>query len=127
MAIISLGVHIDGPLIDGRVENAVDQGLKEAQVQVARQGVDEVRTSLYRVVNHGTGNYGRHLQVDRTMSDPRVTDGGIVYGPWLAGTGGRNHKSRFKGYHHWRIAVQRLERVAGDIAAHVIDQYLGRL
>jgi hypothetical protein len=46
---------------------------------------------------------------------------------WLEGTGSRNSRSRFKGYHHWRRARADVERAAVRIANQVIARAVGRL
>jgi hypothetical protein len=124
--LIDVEVEVSGPLWDGRVERAIAQGLDEAQLDVARQGVGDVRAELARVLRHPTGHYQGQIQVDRKVGT-RVTDGGIVYGPWLAGVSERNRSTRFKGYAHWRRATDRLRREANDIAAQNINEQLRRL
>ncbi len=56
-----------------------------------------------------------------------VDDGNMIYGPWLAGTGSRNKRSRFKGYAHWRRARQLLERRVPEVARKLMPRVLGRL
>lgn len=124
--LIALDVEVSGPLWDGRLERAIAQGLDEAQVEVARQGVGDVRAELAHVLRHPTGHYASQIQVSRAVGT-RVTDGGIVYGPWLAGVSERNRSTRFKGYAHWRRAVQRLRGEAHNIAQRVINEHLRRL
>lgn len=49
-----------------------------------------------------------------------VTDGGIIYGHWLNGTGSRNLTTRFKGYFMWRKAFQAMERSGARAIAEPI-------
>ncbi|MCR4340904.1 MAG: hypothetical protein NUW01_13575 [Gemmatimonadaceae bacterium] len=62
------------------------------------------------------GHYRRNLHT--MVEDLRgvISDGGVVYGPWLAGVGSRNDTTRFKGYTHWRQTVQEIEKQKPIIA-----------
>lgn len=124
--LIEFEVDVSGPIWDGRLKHAIDQAVDEAEHEIARHGVTVVVEELGKVLKHPTGHYQGQIQVDRTVGT-RVTDGGIVYGPWLAGVSGRNRSTRFKGYHHWRRAVQRLREDAPDIGKRVVDEHLRRL
>lgn len=118
-------VHQSGPLFDGRLDAAVDAGVDEAEHDIAEAGVNIVRTELADVLQHPTGHYASEIQTDRAVGDWAVTDGGIVYGPWLAGVSQRNESTRFKGYTHWRRATQRLQEQAASIAEPVIARRIG--
>lgn len=116
---------MSGPLFDGRLAHAVDVGIDEAEHDVADAGVNIVRNELAGVLQHPTGHYQSEIQTERAVGDWAVTDGGIVYGPWLAGTSQRNNTTRFKGYSHWRRATQRLQDQAASIAEPVIARRIG--
>lgn len=118
-------IEATGPVFDGRMEKAIRKGLEEAQAEVGNRGVGIVRVQLDRVLQHPTGVYRRDIQTDRASHDSLVTDGGAVYGPWLAGVGSRNETTRFKGYAHWRRATQQLQREASDIAGPIIQRHIG--
>ena len=50
---------------------------------------------------------------------------GVIYGPWLEGTGSRNYPvTRFKGYRNWRRVTQMLEKAAKPIAEKSIREHL---
>lgn len=114
-----------GPLFDGRLQRDVGAGIDEAERKVAEAGVTIVREELAAVVKQNTGHYSGEIQVERAIADYAVTDGGAVYGPWLAGTSDRNHSTRFKGYAHWRRARQRLQQQAARIATPIIMRRIG--
>lgn len=118
---------IEGPLFDGRLAAAVDSAVDEAEQEIADAGVNVVRTELAHVLQHPTGRYQSRIQTERAVGDWAVTDGGMVYGPWLAGVAERNRSTRFKGYAHWRRATQRLQAQAAGITDHVIAQRIGGL
>jgi len=124
---IGMEVTLSGSLADGRLEKAVDTAVVEAQRRIAVDGVVEVREQLARVLKHPTGYYQRHIAVKRTGRGDVVHDSGVVYGPWLDGSGGRNKSTRFKGYAHWRRATQALQRKAATVTSQAIDVQIRKL
>lgn len=117
-----------GPVFDGRAPAAVTAFIDEAEREIARVGVNIVQTQLDRVLRHPTGYYRSQIQTDRAGGDAVVTDGGVVYGPWLAGVGSRNAPAtRFRGYNHWRLATQRIQALAKNVAERVLPKYLNRM
>jgi hypothetical protein len=116
-----------GPLFDGRLAHAIATGLEDGLDAIAQRGVDLVRIRLHGVLRHPTGRYESRVQTERAGSDRAVTDGGIVYGPWLEGVSTRNRTTRFKGYATFRRTTAELDRQAGPIAGRAIDQRIGRL
>jgi hypothetical protein len=124
---VSITVTETGPLFDGRLERAIDAAVDEAEHQIAERGVTDVVVALAQVLQHPTGRYQAGVHTERAVGDWIVTDGGEVYGPWLAGVLTRNRTTRFKGYAHWRRARQRLQAEAPDIAEHVIAERIGGL
>lgn len=124
---LDVDVTIQGPLVDGRLQHAIDLGLDDAKRDVAKRGVTLVRARLAGVLRHPTGRYEFQVQAERAVADWAVTDGGIVYGPWLEGVSTRNATTRFKGYHTFRRTTQELDRQAGAIADRAIGDRIGRL
>ncbi len=59
-----------------------------------------------------TGNYRRNVNGRASGMSGIITDGGVIYGPWLEGTGGRNRSTRFKGYASFRKTGQFLNKIA---------------
>lgn len=113
-----------GALLDGTAHADVQRFIDEAERVVAQDGVNLVQTELRHVLRHPTGYYQSKIATDRASTGWAVHDSGVVYGPWLAGTSSRNHRSRFKGYQHWRRARQALEAKSGEIAGRVLGKYL---
>lgn len=120
-----LDVVTSGPLFTHALDAAVRQGVELAKTEVAQVGADMVRARLHRVLQHPTGRYWSRVRVVVTSENPAVTDGGVVYGPWLEGTGSRNRTTRFKGYRTFRATTGQLQERAGDIAAPVIAEKVG--
>lgn len=120
-----MSVTMTGPMFDGRLQHAVDSAVDQAEHDIADAGVTIVRTELAQVLQHPTGHYQSRIQTERATGDWAVTDGGIVYGPWLAGVSERNRTTRFKGYAHWRRAAQRLQQQAPQIAGDTVGRAVG--
>ena len=120
-------VHVSGPLFDGRAAGAVEAFLDDARRAVADQGANDVRAELGRVLRNPTGFYQSRVTTNAAAGTNVVTDGGVVYGPWLEGVGSRNQATRFKGYATFRRVTARLQDKAADIAARELAPYLARM
>lgn len=120
-------VKTTGPIFDGRARAAVDDFLDAAELEVADEGVNDVRQQLGTVLQNPTGFYESRIQTERQRDDTMVTDAGVVYGPWLEGTSSRNQTTRFKGYHTFRQVAQRLQGKADDIAQRVLPTFIRRM
>lgn len=116
-----------GPVLDGRGPAIMRDFADDLGAELAREGVPIVRLELAAVLQNPTGRYQSSIHAVHYGSMHEVTDGGMVYGPWLAGSGSRNRTTRFKGYAHWRRSVQRLERRVTPLAQRFMPRLLGRL
>lgn len=125
---IQVGVSRHGPVFDGRASAAVRAFIDDAEHEIAQTGVNVLQVQLDRVLKHQTPYYRTQITTDRVAGDSVVEDGGVVYGPWLAGVGSRNApKTRFAGYNHWRVATARLQTLAKPIAERVLPKFLRRM
>lgn len=113
-----------GPLFDGRAAEAVRAFQDDAEREVSQVLVNEIQADLGKVLQHPTGYYKRQITTDRAKDDLVVTDGGVIYGPWLEGTSSRNKTTRFKGYATFRRISQQVAERAGDIAERVLPKHL---
>lgn len=121
-------VTTSGPLFDGMAARILDGMDADIERQVAAAGVDAVRARLGEVLKHPTGYYESHITATPTgHEDVDVTDRGVIYGPWLEGTGSRNRTTRFKGYATFRRVAQRLDERAQGIAERVAGAWIGRM
>jgi hypothetical protein len=138
---MSSDVRLSGPLFDGRAERAAQRGADAIRSRLAAEG-DKLAAGMLAasVRHHGsgraeraatdtsssrvyqTGKYTMPVVVDR--SETVVTSDLATYGPWLEGTGSRNHTTRFKGYNSFRRAGQALDRAAGGIADETMRPYI---
>jgi hypothetical protein len=113
---ITADVQEHGPIFDSRARHYVDRWADDVEEEIAHEANKRLHGELHRVLRHPTGYYESHVRAERDGARWKVTDGGVVYGPWLEGTGSRNKTTRFKGYFHWRRVAQSIDRDAGRIA-----------
>lgn len=118
---------MSGPLFDGRAARVTHAMAEEIGDDVADQGVNDVRQIVAGSARRRTGNYERHVRTDRSAGDRTVTDGRIVYGPWLEGISRRNQSTRFKGFMAFRRTAQALQAKAVRIAEPVVRRRIGGL
>lgn len=118
---------LKGPVFDGSAGRIMGAVTADVEDDVATAGVNVVRSELGHLLQNPTGYYEARIQTDRSRGGTVVNDGGIVYGPWLEGTSTRNKTTRFRGYHAFRKAAQRLGEQAPEIARRTVSRHIGRL
>lgn len=120
-------VTFSGPLFDRRAEAAFADYAEDLEAELAEEGKELVLQYLGIFLKHPTGYYQSKIRTEQRGTAYQVTDGGVVYGPWLAGVSERNRATRFKGYKHWRLATQDLEKKSGKIAQRLMPRLLRRI
>lgn len=124
---MAIYIETSGPFFDGRADAAAADASRECQISIAILGASMVRTNLNKVLRVQTPFY--RLQVEAQPEPPgwKITDQGVIYGPWLEGTSRRNQTTRFKGYATFRRTVQQIDRRAKTISNGVIAKYMKRM
>lgn len=123
-----MDVHASGPLFDGRAEVELQRYCDDAEKDIADHAHEELGVAFAETFRHPTGYYESHVRVTSSMGHHEVTDGGVVYGPWLEGTGSRNFpKTRFKGYSNFRRVAAKVQGEALEIAERTFARYRGRI
>jgi hypothetical protein len=125
MFLIRVSKH--GPLFNGMAKQAARAFTREASLEIAKQGQQMWVAQLDSSIRVNTGYYVSNIQINRAGDFNSVHDSGIIYGPWLEGTGSRNRTTRFKGYHSLRKVRARLDRMSPRIAERVLQRYLPRM
>lgn len=111
-------VELKGPIfVPGLAERETTAFLLAAEQKLAAEGVRMVHSRLEGVLQHPTGYYESRVHAEMGPGLSRVTDGGVIYGPWLEGVGSRNATTRFKGYATFRKTRQELEAKAHEVMA----------
>lgn len=115
-------------LTPGRADREVDQWMDDVMDTVATKGLAELHKWMDTYFRNPTPYYETQVTWDRVGADRIIHDRGIVYGPWLDGSGSRNRTSRFKGYAHWRNTRNYLQdRGIPEVLDAATDDLLGRL
>lgn len=124
---MSVRVEASGPLFDGRADAAVADATEDVARSVSILGASMVRSNLNKVLRRQTPYY--RLQVEAQPYPPgwKITDQGVIYGPWLEGTGSRNRTTRFKGYATFRRTTQQINRRARAMGESVVARFMGRM
>jgi hypothetical protein len=124
---VRVNSHARGPWTDGRAGRNLHAYSDDVEYQVARRGEQMVDQRLRQVLRHPTGYYQSKISVDRAGDRYKVHDGGVIYGPWLEGTGSRNSPvTRFPGYFTFRRTKALLDRQAPQIARELLARYRSR-
>lgn len=117
-------VRIHGPLFNGRALAETEVITRDIETELAKDAVNKVHAYLGQVLKHPTGYYESHVQTDRAADGNRVTDGGVIYGPWLEGVSSRNQSTRFKGYATFRRVSQEIGHEAEARANAIATRHL---
>lgn len=125
----------EGPLFDGRADEAVKEWLDATKLEVAEIGADWIRIAAHgmdRSGRGGTGAAAAGVLVSRfgPFNDMRIfgaMEKGRVWWPWLEGDSQRNRGSKFKGYHTFRLTRLRLRRHVTPIAQQRLAEFIGRM
>lgn len=120
-------VELRGPLFNGHADTIIQGYCDAVAERGAQEGQSLVREYLGSSIQNGTGYYESRVRVESHGQQAEVNDSGVVYGPWLEGTGSRNRTTRFKGYSSFRKASQELEARMPDLAERTLRPYLDRL
>lgn len=116
-------VEYSGPLFDGRAQAAARRLVHDMRDTLAERGREMVLENLGQSIRHPTGYYESRVRTEaRGSLETVITDGGVVYGPWLEGTSSRNETTRFKGYASFRRAAAELERDAEQLTRAEVDR-----
>lgn len=122
---IKIGMKVAGKLFLPVPRHAAfGKLLMDIKSEVADYGVFLVLMRLGQVLREPTGYYESRIRKERQMNDWMVTDSGVIYGPWLEGTGSRNQISRFKGYRTFQITRRELDQKKVSIAQPIVDRFV---
>lgn len=124
MAGFEASIHASGPMFDGRAQHEVVSFMTELKGVVADQASADVHAIANSAFKNPTPYYETQIHRFRRGINEVVNDRGIIYGPWLEGTGSRNKTTRFKGYHLWRLATRSAYYAVPRLARAVLARHL---
>ena len=116
-----------GAVVNGKAPAIIKTAVSQVSEDVGQQIYDAVQGRLQQVLQHPTGHYQSKVRVDVSQGDAVISDGGVIYGPWLEGTSSRNGRSRFKGYATFRKVLQDQQKKAVALAEKSLGKSLRRL
>lgn len=116
-----------GPLFSPSATGLIDNAVDEIGETLAQKAYNEVRKQLRSALQNPTGRYESRVQTSNQADTLVISDGGVVYGPWLEGTSSRNSQTRFKGYSTFRKVKQKLDSEAAKEAQRIIDRAVEKL
>lgn len=112
-------------MFDGRFGRDMRAGLDDVRKGVADYTEGQIQARLGQVLQHPTGHYQSTIHVLHQNLQEMVTDGGIIYGPWLEGVSKRNAATRFKGYFTFRRVTQAVQTKVNEIAQKALSRRIG--
>ncbi len=124
---IKTSVEYGGPIFNGQGPSIVVRSARDMEEHLAEEGADMVRTELMHVLRRETPYYRTQITTREMYGRHVITDGGVVYGPWLEGTSERNRTTRFKGYATFRRMAQQLDRDSTRIVQRQVFDLVRRL
>lgn len=115
MALIDVDFFFDadGPIFDGTADDIVGDWLNDVTDSFAQQGLSRLHQEMDHYFRDPTPYYETQVTISNHGDTRVIHDRGVIYGPWLDGSGSRNATTRFKGYPHWRRTLQYLEEEEG--------------
>ena len=127
MLTLNVSVSRHGPVFDGRAEKALDDAADDIEVRTAYFGASLIRSRMDQTFRHQTPYYRLQNQARRDGAHWKVSDNGVIYGPWLEGVGSRNRTTRFKGYANYRRSLAAIQRHMDEIAYGCVGRHLSQV
>jgi hypothetical protein len=125
---LDMKVESSGPLFDGRAARDLDDTLDAWKKNLATVGAASLRQDMNATFRVQTPYYRLQVVAAPQSPDWKITDGGVIYGPWLEGIGSRNSPvTRFPGYGLFRKAVQKLGARADAIGQPIVAKFVARM
>jgi hypothetical protein len=136
---IKADVKLKGPIANGRGRPMIVQARTGMVRELIEMGESHLADMLrprpkgvyLSVAQAGKkaskGHYRRNLTSKITRTGGVITDGGVVYGPWLEGISSRNSSTRFKGYGAFRQTKSWLNEKAKGVAKNHLARAVRRM
>lgn len=120
-------IRVSGPIFGGRAQQAAHELTQAIVDRVANAALERVQFNLDGSIKNPTPYYETQINIRGYMTDRVVNDRGVIYGPWLEGTGSRNATTRFKGYASFRKARQDVVGRIQHLAAPIVAAFVHRM
>ncbi len=124
---MSIQIKKSGGVVSGKAKVVISNAIEEVNEDIGQEAYNRVQQLLGASLKSPTGYYQSQIVTNVQSNTLEISDGGIVYGPWLEGTSSRNETTGFKGYHTFRTVMQEMEKSADKIADKAIGKAVKRL
>lgn len=128
---IRLDCRVEGPLGDGRAEEASAEWARNTTQALAGKAVEILGAWPMDKSGRSRGAFRENLserrRSDTLVSVPGMRIPGVTWGPWLEGTSQRNKSTKFKGYHLFRETARQLDEMAPAVAQEQLDKVLPQM
>jgi len=130
---LSTTVTLSGPFFAGPLSPKVGQMLDNVMQELVEKGEARLgqllqKGGVYLADGTSTGHYRQSITGEvRPDHSALITDGGVVYGPWLEGVGSRNDTTRFKGYATFRKVKDWLQEQVPDVLVKHVSELVREL
>ena len=135
---MKMKTEVKGPLFEGKAGRMFRQHMEAAVREMAQNGEGWLDEKLrprpagyYKAIpprlGGSTGSYRRNIQSTTRGLNALISDGGVIYGPWLEGISSRNSPSRFPGYAAFRNATQYLQSIAKKVTQEHVFRFVRRM
>jgi hypothetical protein len=141
MTRLDVTVVVQGPLFKngkGELDNAMQQAVRDV-VSFGEERLNEklrprptgvfLSVAEARKGQASVGDYRRRVGENVRVSgmSGSISDGGMIYGPWLEGLSQRNQSTRFKGYFTFRKTGQDMQKEAPKILSKNIKRFIKKV
>lgn len=124
----AISVTTAGPIFEGRAQAEIEAVTTAVLDDVSVMGVGVVRDTSKGSFRHPRPYYWTRIDADGSGAlQRRITDQGVIYGPWLEGISSRNRTTRFKGYAMWRRSVGEIQKRVARITKAAAERIAGAL
>lgn len=122
-------VQLSGPFFDGRWDSDIRDFMHNTVMDVADEGLKDLRSEMARTYRVPTGAYESTVRVESlAYNRAQIYGEGKVYAWWLEGIGSRNYpKTVFPGYHLWERESIRLEAQAVRYTEKQLYEFLDKV
>lgn len=120
--------RLRGPISSGAIHDHVADYENEVAEALAEESEDMVLNRLSHVLRHPTGYYESRISTRKLAANRyEIHDSGVVYGPWLEGTGSRNSPvTVFPGYHTFQTVKMAMKHKRKNIARRILRRHRSR-
>lgn len=123
---MSTDVTLKGAVFDSPVwDAAMDHFMTDATMDIADEGVRDVRVNLSQVLKHPTGRYESTIRSREQPFNTAMVDGmALIYAWWLEGLGSRNAPvTRFPGYWTFLRTTPQLQAKVGQLVQPALERF----